>query len=431
MEHSLFNTDLDTLSDAAVKALMVDFLQLNALPEERPREGWRIDFKLDLSEGFFQSVAAFANTAGGILFLGVEELNDGNKDHEGLPGTLKGVTGKGELGTRIANMIASRIDPCPPTAIRAFPVGSGATAAVVRIHPARELTMLMTGERPVYVRDNGRSVPANARMLRMLLARLVADPDEAGSSATSFINQLGLRPHRVNGCPDTFIRVAMTPKAPVAHEIDIDAERRFSHLVQRYFPRIADIERFGRSEFLTVGANGTCIYQQKETHAQAWYLNGQGQVGFTSRIAVHIRPEPVWQWSIYDCLEDADALFGLARAYWRERGYIGGGLFEAHVLPTSVTPYKSGDGFLSLRNPDLWLDRALIAIRPVPERPQMPQPRKMLPWSSSDAPSDCLASVFNSLIRDLGHAAELSKLRIAIASNFKHSSAEFGSLNSA
>ncbi|MGB7282704.1 MAG: ATP-binding protein [Candidatus Acidiferrum sp.] len=73
---------------------------------DRPREGYLLDYKEDVSDRFLRSVAAFANTFGGLLIVGVTEI-------DGRPDKLAGVSVQGEWKTRIASMVAANLFPCP------------------------------------------------------------------------------------------------------------------------------------------------------------------------------------------------------------------------------------------------------------------------------------------------------------------------------
>src|SRR6266404_1126577 len=93
---NLFTDDLDRLTLAVVG----DFLGLDGPIESRQREGYRIDFKGvepsgDLNRnGICKAAAAFANTYGGLIVVGVTAA-------EGIARDIVGVKRRGELKTRL------------------------------------------------------------------------------------------------------------------------------------------------------------------------------------------------------------------------------------------------------------------------------------------------------------------------------------------
>src|SRR6266568_1089325 len=98
----LFTDDLDSLKNDQLFSAIKEF------SEAQPCEGYRHDFKLKWNnDGALQSVAAFANTFGGLLFIGVK------KQRTDTHATLVGVESDIELKTGIASSIATNITPTP------------------------------------------------------------------------------------------------------------------------------------------------------------------------------------------------------------------------------------------------------------------------------------------------------------------------------
>ena len=65
----IFNAKEGTITLEDIHA----FLGLDAASNQRPREGVTIDYKGELPSDLAKLIAAFANTDGGIAFIGVEE----------------------------------------------------------------------------------------------------------------------------------------------------------------------------------------------------------------------------------------------------------------------------------------------------------------------------------------------------------------------
>ena len=106
MPDDLYRVDLRSIPGNDLYQLICQFTRIDRPIGDRPREGYLLDFKEDLSDRFLRSVAAFANTFGGLLIVGLTEA-------DGRPDSLVGVTVHGELKTQVASMIASNLFPCP------------------------------------------------------------------------------------------------------------------------------------------------------------------------------------------------------------------------------------------------------------------------------------------------------------------------------
>jgi predicted HTH transcriptional regulator len=80
---------------------------ITAFAQAQPTESNRHDFKSIWANDTIKDVAAFANTFGGILVIGVEKNQN---DHTAR---VIGVTSGSELTTGIASAIATNISPTP------------------------------------------------------------------------------------------------------------------------------------------------------------------------------------------------------------------------------------------------------------------------------------------------------------------------------
>ena len=167
MATDLYSADLRTISGNDVYKAITEFLRLDLPKENRPREGYLLDFKEELSDRFLHSVAAFANTFGGLLILGV-------KEDDGRPHEIVGVNAKGELKTQVASLIASNLFPSPPFDIAEADIPGDTDrkkVCAIRIRETPEICLLAKkGEKhPIYVRIEDQSGPADAAQIRSLL----------------------------------------------------------------------------------------------------------------------------------------------------------------------------------------------------------------------------------------------------------------------
>ncbi|MBO0698261.1 MAG: ATP-binding protein [Zavarzinella sp.] len=66
---SLFTSPID----------QIDFPMVDAFLNDHPKESMRLDYKAQISDGLDKTIAAFANTIGGVVILGVEENSATNE----------------------------------------------------------------------------------------------------------------------------------------------------------------------------------------------------------------------------------------------------------------------------------------------------------------------------------------------------------------
>jgi hypothetical protein len=137
MADDLYRVNLQSVGGSSLYRLIHEFTSMERQIGDRPREGYLLDYKEDVSDRFLRSVAAFANTFGGLLIVGVTEK-------DGRPDTLAGVSVQGEWKTKIASMIAANLFPCPQFEIAecALPTDAGRKLSVVRVRETPEICLL-------------------------------------------------------------------------------------------------------------------------------------------------------------------------------------------------------------------------------------------------------------------------------------------------
>ena len=87
----------------AVECMILEYTCINLTADQRPREGYLLDFKAELTDNVLKTVTAFANTFGGLLFLGIAD------DKDGRPEKIAGIEYQGELKTRVAREEARKL----------------------------------------------------------------------------------------------------------------------------------------------------------------------------------------------------------------------------------------------------------------------------------------------------------------------------------
>lgn len=106
MAVDLFSADYFRLTDSDLYVAIEEFTRQSLPQSDRTQEGYTVDFKQQWNDDSLRVVAAFANTFGGIILIGVSEAGGRAKD-------LVGEVSKGELKTRLASSIAANISRLP------------------------------------------------------------------------------------------------------------------------------------------------------------------------------------------------------------------------------------------------------------------------------------------------------------------------------
>lgn len=106
MTIDLYRDDLSATSGTDLFSAIEGFCQVKGPIQDRPQEDYRLDFKREWKEEALRVVASFANTFGGILFVGISEEG-------GKPKEIVGVDSEREIKTKVASSIASNISPTP------------------------------------------------------------------------------------------------------------------------------------------------------------------------------------------------------------------------------------------------------------------------------------------------------------------------------
>src|SRR5260370_22555359 len=107
MPIDLYRDDLNAVSGTDLFSAVTAFCRISEAVQDRPQEDYRLDFKQKWKEEAIRVIASFANTFGGILFIGIAEEN-------GKPKDIIGADSKSEIKTKIARSIASNISPDAP-----------------------------------------------------------------------------------------------------------------------------------------------------------------------------------------------------------------------------------------------------------------------------------------------------------------------------
>lgn len=422
MDIDLYRDDLAAVSDRELFAGVEDFTRVAAPATDRTQEGYLLDYKAAWSDSALRAVAAFANTFGGLLIVGVSE-SGGRADQ------LVGIAShRQELKTRIASAIASNISPTPPYDIRdiVFPDGSGKHLCLVRVRKGNGLYLLTKkGEQPVYVRNEDQSIPADAARLQALLATRVTpvSPDYQ-----PFNDPIGFYVSQVHAQGDpgqrrrseTFLSIQVIPEETQTARLDIAVEQKLQTIVRGTYP--------GFTECWFSEARGKHWYQisyldTRSDYEMKWGLTGIGVLHFITQVrcAVQNRDGASTAWSLSDLMTNLDHTIEAAHQLWDYLGYSGEGRVFAGLQVETLPLLERASG-----------ERSVFAFghydRDGPRRRARPLATSAITRAEKQASrgtamvdltyatrcgshAEPVALLTNELLRDLGHSTSLADLR--------------------
>ncbi|MBZ5725832.1 MAG: ATP-binding protein [Acidobacteriia bacterium] len=335
--------DLATISDPELYAAVEAFTRATASPTDRTQEGYLLDFKATWSDSALRTVAAFANTFGGLLLVGVSETGGRADQLVGLAAQRQ------ELKTSIASSIASNISPTPPYEIRdvAFQDGSGRHLCIVRVRKGNSLYLITKkGEQPVYIRNEDESRPADAARLQALLAtrwvpgQAPAEPATKPTIGTqnlyvTLAQQGAAQGTRVRS--KTFLLIRLTPEESLPVRLDLTVEQKLFSIVRSTYPELAaNVDDRDRS----LGASFT-EYRLRDwyqiTYLEAWRdyeirwaIDSSGELHFVTQVRCKVQDHgsPAEVWSLCDMMTNLDCTIEVAHQFWNYLNYPG----EAQIL---------------------------------------------------------------------------------------------------
>jgi hypothetical protein len=269
----------DDIEDRSYTDEMI-LADVEALVKSGQREGGVIDYKSDVSDkdNWPQTVAAFANSFGGVLIFGVEGKND-------QPRRVTGFDPKGvEVKTKLASMVIDRIQPRPDFSLRVVTLdkNAGKEVAILRVAEGRRPPYMHSKDREhrVYVRVGAQKAEADYLQLSSLFERREKSLSQAGDSLEQAFGSdsqfIVPRPVSSNQISPYFFQFVASPRNnAVSLFLNREAENRFVQCIN-------DIRgvRGGtpiRSRSATVFPVSGDGYQE-----QRFGLSAKGAVGFIS-----------------------------------------------------------------------------------------------------------------------------------------------------
>ena len=434
MTVDLFSVDYSRLTDSDLYASIAEFTRQNLPPNDRTPEGYTVDFKEKWNEKSLRVVAAFANTFGGIIVIGVSE-NDGRAKE------LVGEISKGELKTRLASSVAASISPTPDFEIAEcmLPSQPDRRLAVIRVRPSSRIHFLTTKDSPVYVRNEDQAIPARAAELRNLIQR----ERDAENSAARYLDQSRLvnllpitKARKADGgegepapsqriAAPSFVRLWVIPERTCRVALDYDAELTFRDLVFKTFPQdsfLGDSTWDSSEEMVRDRGFVRIDYAHVQRDLQSkWVLTDHAEFGYATLLAEEYPPGgPLW--SLSDLAIELLAALKTAHLLLAKLGYLGDTAVYVSADPGGGELYQERGELPFIRHTSG--NRQSPAVRwteIVPKPPSSSAKREVSCFVTSNFHTrtekldSLVADLLNQLLRDLGYGAALRKLSEYIA----------------
>ena len=422
MAVNLYTADLGSIRGTELYEAIQELLRMSEQPADRTSESWTLDFKQQWSDEMVRHAAAFANSFGGLLIVGVS-------DKDGKPDEIVGVELRTELKTQIASSIAANISPTPTFVVAEcfHPDDPARRLAVVRIRSVSKLHYYMKGDKPVYVRNENESRPANAFQLRSLIeqrtretvpadsARLLKDLSSRAyvTTATKAGTYKERKANRTRS--STYLTVYVYPLEGLVFPFDSSTEDLFDAVVARSFPEVArrwNDEQAERQEKRGADWHAIEFWQNNLDFEMIWLFSPR-EVALVTQVNVPISGVGNC-WSLADVALNIAFLLCAANLLWEALDFYGEARVVCELKVGQLELYQGTKGFYSIfYNSELYIVPSIIQGGTLSSSGASAELGTTFIARTSDLPGT-VATITNQLLRELGYSIDLKALRAEV-----------------
>ncbi len=404
------------------------FLNVQAPPTSRPKEGPRLDFKQDAPQDLGWDVAGLANSYGGILLIGVEK----DKANKNVPASMSGTDLGNDPSARLTEMILATVHPRPNFEVHPIAMSVPRKGvAIIRVAP---------GTFPPYEYSQGGDVGIPIRIVdttrqatlqeieallrtRELAARAPHEVVGQYLNASDFFCSVegGNQGKQLIRDP-YFLKLILTPRVPGRLRLDLAFERASRELIQDvyrnernflsahrgllYDPRYSRHSLFHEFHFRISG---------KAPCHRVWRIWSDGTLGFVANHSRIKTPEAAGNFAL-----EALLFLRLGHQLFEGRGFFGPSVIAYRVACpshqfTAEFPYPDPDFVDAYDGAD-----GLYFDGPSQGQPAEASYVEDLNWDTLTQPEELVASILLDLFRAvagaridytklLGHVTRLSK----------------------
>jgi hypothetical protein len=423
MAVDLFSEDLDKYDNEGKYSALSQFCAA------RLNEGWRLDYAEMWDDRTLEKVAAFANTFGGVLIIGVR------KDKVDAEPILSGVNSPTEYKTRIASSIAANVSPVPSYYIYECykPGEPNSKFCIVQVRNVNGLHLLTKKNvRPIHIRNEDETREADAADIRRLLerSRLTESlPARLTDRANEILRSLHVRTDRQEldkgresfNDSQSFLKVVLMPMEFRGSPLEKTHEDHLKRLVRKLYRRVQNTDSQAVS-LLTEERDSNSFewiwYHKGVNWEMRWRITGEGQIAH----ATQIRSGHKHEWSVVDLCDFLLLFLRLSSTWWQEKGYFGDGVIYADIGTDNIPISQISQGaFGRLLNPSsASLDSGYISADSIDVSPR-PRSRadanlRISPVVLQNTEIPIVISLANTLLRNLGHLVDCGHLERSLRS---------------
>jgi Putative DNA-binding domain len=402
----LFTTELNGLTNEQRYFAIADFAQ------SQPNESNRHDFKSVWTNDAIKDVAAFANTFGGLLVIGVE------KNQYDVQAKMVGVTSPSELTTRIASAIATNISPTPSYDIMECykPGETTSRFCVVRVRSGATLYLITKKDiSPAWVRNADQTVRADAAQLRSLIDREGRSPDVANGILLDRAHQIFEDMIIGYGYQDnaawfagpwqrsaTHFKIALIPAERKWARLDVSDEKKFVALIHDRYRRVQN----NLGSVARDAANRSADFYEYRWYHKHLAYEGRWRITNQLDIAHATQLNDGDQWSLVDIVVYTILMLKLGARWWKSFNYFGDGVLSAELNVRGLHLRRgNANQFLTSFNPGVgdFGMRSEILV----EHAQRAESQAYAEINSATMLDDIpriVSAIMNPLLRSLGHA---------------------------
>ena len=428
MSVDLFSEDLDKYDNKGKYSALEEFCAA------RLNEGWRLDYAENWDDRALEKVAAFANTFGGVLIIGVK------KDKRDVEPLLVGVNSTAEYKTRIASSIAANISPVPSYHVYEChkPEEPNSKFCVVQVRNVDAFHLLTKKNiKPIHIRNEDETREADAADIRRLLerSRTTQDiPANLRQRADETLRSLRVRSDRKMLDPgresfaqsQSLLKMILIPIEFRGLDLEKSHEDRLKRLIRDCYPSVSKIDSEAAS-WLTED-RGSSYFEWIWYHTvidweMRWHISAEGQIAHATQIRSK-NTGAVHQWSVLDLCDFLFLFLNLSSRWWEERGYFGDGVIFVDLTTDNLPIFRDSQGaFGRLLNPraghrELGCIASDAIQLSVTGRSRAEASQRFSPALMRQSAIPTVISLSNALLRSLGHLVDGQSLDRSLRSMY-------------
>jgi hypothetical protein len=318
--------------------------------------------------------------------------------------------------------ISTNVSPTPVYDIAECykPGETGKRFCIIRVKSSSTISLVTKkGLFPVWLRDADRTTRADAAQLRWMMDRERKSDSNVQDSLWTLAHQtldqmiIGIDypadPNWTLGKwqrSPTFFKLALIPLGDTLLRLDRRAEDKFYNLIRIYYRRIGETLSGANPVAQDAEERGASFYEYRWYHTGMKYEN---RWRITDRLLVAHATQIDYgaEWSLTDAVMYTLLLLKIGSKWWESFRYFGEGMLVAELFPAEL-PLSRGSSrhYSTLFNPgegNFGMNADVIAT--TTQRKPGAHALVMVNFASmrDDVP-ELVTSLFNALLRDLGHA---------------------------